>query len=133
MLFETTTLVADVEIEPGYNLVFDWDAETYSMDRGSPVEVNGTEAVKAWLQLALRTSQGQYAIYPSDFGASLYDALGKKLPRGAVLSEIRRQLTESARYCPTIEDISQVVWDGQAVTCTITLTNNTTEVITIEP
>ena len=133
MLFETRTEVADVLIEPGYTLAFDWAAETYNMERGTPAEVNGIEAVKAWLNLALRTPQGRYAIYPSDFGASLYDALGKKLPRGAVLSEIRRQLSESARYCPTIEDISQVVWDGQSITCTITLTNNTTEVVTIEP
>lgn len=133
MLFESTTVVADVLLEPGYTFGFNWESETYSMDYGTPVGVNGVEAVKAWLQLVLRTTQGRYAIYPSDFGASLYNVMGKKLPKGAVLSEIRRQLKESMKYCPTIEDIGQVVWDGEAITCTVTLTNNTTEVVTIEP
>lgn len=133
MLFESTTVVADVLLDPGYTFDFNWESETYSMDYGTPVEVNGVEAVKEWLQLVLRTTQGRYAIYPSDFGASLYNVMGKKLPKGAVLSEIRRQLKESMKYCPTIEDIGQVVWDGEAITCTITLTNNTTEVVTIEP
>lgn len=132
MLFNTATEVPEVLIEPGHTFDFDWDAEACVMDYGTPVEVSGVEAVKAWLQLVLRTSQGRYAIYPADFGASLYNVMGRKLPRGAVLSELQRQLQESAAYCPTIQDIGQVVWDGSAITCTITLTNEQTEVVTVE-
>lgn len=132
MLFNQTTEVAEVLIEPAVTFAFDWVDETYDMVTGTPSEVYGVEAVKEWLQLVLRTTQGRYPIYPADFGASLYDVMGKKLPRGVVLSEIRRQLRESIAYCPTIEDIGQVIWDGESITCTVTLTNNTTEVVTVE-
>lgn len=133
MLFEKTTAAAEAAPAPGVTFAFDWTGEHYVMDYGTPVEVTGVEAVKAWLELVLRTDQGRYAIWPADFGASLYNLMGQKLPKGAVLSELQRQLQDSAAYCPTIEDIGQVVWDGSAVTCTIRLTNQTTEVITVEP
>lgn len=133
MLFNPTTETAEVPVEPGYTFDFNWAAEAYTMERGTPAEVNGVEAVKAWLGLVLRTTQGRYAVYPSDFGASLYALMGRKLPRGAALSELRRQLRESAAYCPTIEEIGPVTWDGERVTCSVTLSNQSTEVITVEP
>ena len=133
MLFNTTTEAAETAARPGVTLVFDWTAGAYRMETGTPAEASGREAVQAWLNLVLRTAQGRHAIYPGDFGASLYDLMGQKLPRGAALSELRRQLLESAAYCPTIEEIGPVTWDGEAVTCTVTLENDTTEVVTIEP
>lgn len=134
MLFNSIeNKAAGTAVLPAATFPFDWVNETYEMERGSPKEVTGVEAVKAWLELVLRTAQGRYAIWPADFGASLYNLMGRKLPRGAVLSELQRQLQESAAYCPTIQEVGQVVWDGTAVTCTITLEDQTTEVITVEP
>ena len=116
---------------------FDWDGEkTYRMEKGSPAQVTETEAVKEWLQLVLRTQAGRYAIYPADFGASLYDLIGKRLPRGASLAELRRQLQASAAYLPEISSIGSVTWDGEKITCSVTLDRDggeETEVIELEP
>jgi len=135
MLFEITTAeaVQTAEVLPGVTLVFDWTSDTYDMTEGSPTEVTGLEAVKAWLELVVRTRRGRYAIYPADFGTSALDLIGRKLPRGYALAELQRELEESAAYCPTIEDVTGVEYDGRAVVCTVTLDDDTTEVITIEP
>lgn len=121
---------------PATGLAFDWSAGAYPIDRGSPREVIGVEAVKAWLELVLRTEAGRYGAYPSDFGASLYALLGRRLPKGASLSELRRQLQQSAAYLPVIGSIGPVTWDGTRVTCTVTLEQEgteTTEVMEFEP
>ena len=125
---------SDAVVMAGFR--FDYKTNSYVMEAGTPVEVTGKEAVKAWLEQVIRTAQGRYDIYPSDFGARLQDLVGRKAPKGFDLSEFNRQLRETARYLPAIQDISRAVYDGETIQCTVTLassTGETTEVITIEP
>lgn len=120
----------------GVNFLFDYDENSYVMDAGSPVQVTGRQAVQAWLEYVVRTARGRYAIHPTDFGARLQDMVGLKAPKGYDLSEFNRQLLETARYLPAIQDISRAVYDGKTIQCTVTLASSageTTEVITIEP
>lgn len=141
MLFDKTETVetetaqgSDAVVMAGFR--FDYKTNSYVMEAGTPVEVTGKEAVKAWLEQVIRTAQGRYDIYPSDFGARLQDLVGRKAPKGFDLSEFNRQLRETARYLPAIHDISRAVYDGETIQCTVTLassTGETTEVITIEP
>lgn len=137
MLFDTAPAAAEAAraaaVLPGVGFPFDWTSYTYDMGEGTPAEVTGLEAVKAWLEQVVRTRRGRYAIYPEDYGTGAPDLIGRKLPRGYGLSELQRELQESAAYCPTIADVTGVEYDGRAVTCTVTLNNDTTEVITIEP
>lgn len=140
MLFDTLaaaqTAAEAAQEAVGVAFPFDWEQDAYPMEAGSPAEVTGVEAVKTWFQLVLRTRRGRYAIYPADFGCSTLDLIGKKMPRGYRLSELRRELAESAVYCPVIRDISTLVYNGTAIECTVTLDmdgTEQTEVIEIEP
>lgn len=118
---------------------FDYKRNAYVIDAGTPEEVTGVEAVKAWLELVVRTARGRYAIYPSNFGARAQDLIGKKIPsppKGLNLSELRRHLVESSRYLPAIQEISRMTYDGEKIHCTVILdteAGRTQEVIDIEP
>ena len=123
--------------EMGVTFLFDWDNHRYYMESGSPVEVTGDQAVQAWLQQVLRTKQRRYAIYPVDFGALLQDLIGYKAPNGFLLSELRRQLLDSAGHCAAIQD-GKLEWnrDDGTITGDLTLEDPSgehTEVITYVP
>ncbi len=143
MLFdalEAATMAAAEPRDPremGVTFLFDWDNHRYYMESGSPVEVTGTEAVQAWMQQVLRTKQRRYAIYPSDFGALLQDLIGYKAPNGFLLSELRRQLLDSAGYCAAIQEIGKLEWNRDGtITGDLTLedpSGESTEVITYVP
>lgn len=125
---------SDAVVMAGFR--FDYKTNSYVMEAGTPVEVTGKEAVKAWLEQVIRTAQGRYDIYPSDFGARLQDLVGRKIPKGLELSEFNRQLKETARYLPAIREVSRATYDGEAIQCTVTMetvTGETEEVVTIEP
>lgn len=131
---ETFAAKSETAITAGF--VFDWDNGCYLMEAGSPVEVTGVEAVKEWLQQVIRTRRGRYAIYPADYGCMAQKLMGRKLPKGLDLSEFRRELAESAAYCPAIREISSMTYDGKTISCTVTLeteTGVTQEVIDVEP
>lgn len=129
MLFDaldrvTETVTPDPEREPavmGRGLVFDWASGRYRMENGGPVECTGAEAVKAWLEQVIRTRVGKYAVHPTDYGCSALELIGQKIPRGYALSEIRAELLSSAAYCRAIEELSELVYDGEKINCTVKL------------
>lgn len=105
----------------GRGLVFDWAAGRYRMENGGPVECIGAEAVKAWIEQVVRTRVGKYPVHPTDYGCSALDLIGQKIPRGYALSEIRRELLSSAAYCRAIEELSELIYDGERINCTVKL------------
>lgn len=138
MLFDRTETTEAQDTEPdeskiGINFLFDYDKKAYVMEAGSPVQVTGRQAVQAWLEYVVRTARGRCAIHPTDFGARLQDMVGLKAPKGFDLSEFNRQLQESIRYLPAIQSVSRPVFDGKSIQCTVTLADDTTEVIELEP
>jgi len=138
MLFNTQTAPAAAKqavIEP-CTFLFDWEEERYDMTEGEPTRVTGPEAVKAWLELVLRTRRGRYRIYPPDFGCSFLDLRGRKIPYGTSLPELQRELEQSAGYLDLIESVSGVEYDDGAVRCTVELAGSgpqEIEVIIVEP
>ena len=129
-----TVLTPDPERAPevmGRGLVFDWTAGRYLMANGGPVECIGAEAVKAWLEQVIRTRVGKYAVHPTDYGCSALDLIGQKIPKGYALSEIRAELLASAAYCRAIEELSELIYDGERINCTVRLKdgNYITEVV----
>lgn len=131
---ETYTGLPETAVMVGFR--FDWKENRFMMAAGTPVEVTGTEAVKAWLELVIRIRRGRYAIYPADFGAPVQELMGHRYPKGFDLSELRRQLSETAKQLPAIREISDVTYDGDTIQCTVLLeteAGETQEVIEIEP
>ena len=117
----------------GRGLVFDWASGRYLMENGGPVECTGSEAVTAWIEQVVRTRVGKYPVHPTDFGCSALELIGQKIPRGYALSEIRAELLASAAYCRAIEELSELVYDGEKINCTVRLAdgNYVSEVITL--
>lgn len=118
---ETEEYPESSEYAIGTGFFFDWDTDTHDIVNGTPAEVTGEDAVKAWLRQCIHTRRGVYAAYPADYGTTLLDNIGKKFPRGFEMSELRRELLESAKYCPAIQSISGMVYDRGVITCTVTL------------
>ena len=140
MLFDSVPQLAASESDTtrpetvmGRGLLFDWEAGRYVMVNGSPQEVTGAEAVKAWINYVVRTRVGRYAVHPTDFGCSALELIGRKIPRGYALSELRRELLSSAGYCRGIREITELIYDGETITCQVTLAdgNLVEEVITV--
>lgn len=105
----------------GRGLVFDWALGRYRMENGGPAECVGSEAVKAWLEQVIRTRVGRYPVHPTDYGCSALELIGQKIPRGYALSEIRQELLASAAYCKAISELSELVYDGEKINCTVKL------------
>lgn len=105
----------------GRGLVFDWAQKRYRMENGGPVECIGAEAVKAWIEQVVRTRVGKYPVHPTDYGCSALELIGQKIPKGYALSEIRRELLSSAAYCRAIEELSELIYDGERIHCTVKL------------
>lgn len=139
MLFDketaaTTGQAARPEAVLGTGFWFDWNEQHYLMDAGSPVEVTGTGALKAWVNLVVRTKRDRYPIYPLDFGAPAQELIGRKYPKGYKLSELKRQFAESAAYCPAIREVDTMTYDGEEIHSTLTLVTDqgeSKEVITV--
>lgn len=118
--------------EVGIGLAFDWDEDHFIMEDGSPVMVRKADAVKEWINLVVRTRQGRYPIYPNDFGGDAYDLIGKKIPKGYMLSEFKRKMLESSQYNPGIDDMEGFTYDGEKISITVLLTDGTKEVAEVE-
>lgn len=114
------------------NLVFDWTTNTFVMSGGSPIVVKGSSSVREWINLVARVRQGRYGIYPADFGADALDIIGKKFPKGYKVSEFKRRMEESIRYCDGITSVSGFDFDGEKINFTVALADGTEEVAQVE-
>lgn len=122
MIFPETTSAAETleedsaEIKTSFS--FDDAAGKFTLIDGGPKAITGTAAVKEWLKLLVRTIPGKYAVYgDTAFGVDTTLLIGKKsLPSGAVLSELKRQITEGVTLCPAIASVSDFSMDGSTIT-----------------
>lgn len=127
MLFDNLKAEEQEEYQaiPEYQIMtgfyFDWNAGQHAMPNGTPEEVTGEEAVKAWIRQCVHTRRGKYPAYPADYGTTLIDSIGKRIPKGYELAEFRREMEESAKYCPAIASISDVYYDGKEIQMTVSL------------
>lgn len=125
-------LVKTDETIIGRTLVFDWTLRAYQMDGGGPVEATGHQAVKAWLEAFLRTPRGKYEVYDGlAYGCSVEDLIGKKLPQGYALSELKREISEGAALCPAIREVKGFDQTGTEIRFTVVLYNGESEAISI--
>lgn len=138
MIFPQATSAAETleedSIEVRTSFSFDDAAEKFTLIDGSPKAITGTAAVMEWLKLLVRTKPGKYAVYgDTAFGVDTTLLIGKKsLPSGAVLSELKRQITEGATLCPAIESVSDFSIDGSTITFTVALKSGEGGEISVE-
>lgn len=138
MIFPETTSAAETleeeTTEIGASFSFDDAAGKFTLIDGSPKEITGTEAVKEWLKLFVRTIPGKYAVYgDTGFGVDTTLLIGKKsLPSGAILSELKRQITEGAALCPVISSVTDFSLNGSTISFTVVLASGEEDEVSVE-
>ena len=78
------------------SFVFDYKTGKFLMEDGSPKPITGVDAIRQWLELFCRTQRNKYLVYSEDFGTSAVSLIGKKAPKGLILSEFKREIQEGA-------------------------------------
>jgi hypothetical protein len=90
----------------GDDFAFDWDDEEfYAADDGSPLRVTGDDAIAEWALKALNTPQGEYPIYPEEYGNGLHALIGANMSSEAFHAEAGRMIRECLLFHPSIEDV----------------------------
>lgn len=108
LLLEVET-PAEGQVTLGRNLAFDYKSKRFALLDGSPADnISDIEKVKQWLVLLVSTVPEKYEVYKNQgFGIDTAGLIGmKNVPTAFINSEFKRELVESCRKCPLIENIS---------------------------
>ena len=84
-----------------------WDFVTNDIKlyNGSPLIVEGNEAIKVWCYKAILTPRYEHVIYTWDYGSELQKLIGKAYSRDLTESEAGRYITEALSINPYITDV----------------------------
>lgn len=83
-------------------------SKTYAFDfttgeiRGN---VDGREAIRQFIQKAIRTPRYQYLIYPRSYGCEIHSLIGQGYTSAFIESEMIRMITEALIYDERIERV----------------------------
>lgn len=67
--------------------------------------VEGIEALKVWIYMAIMTNRYEHLIYSWDYGTELITLVGQKFTKGLTESEAFRFVKEALMINPYIEDV----------------------------
>ncbi|MGB9903036.1 MAG: DUF2634 domain-containing protein [Desulfotomaculales bacterium] len=95
----------------GKELAFDFAAGEFIMEDGRPKVVEGVDALKVWIEKAIRTARYRFPIYSFRYGCELEEIIGKDIPRAVLESEIRRVIREALIYDNRISDVRDFKFD----------------------
>lgn len=102
---ETTT----TQVTYGKELAFDFEKGDFIYQDGKPKVVEGVEALKVWIEKAIRTARYRFPIYSFQYGCELEDIIGLDLPRAVLESEVQRVIKEALIYDDRIEDVRDFI------------------------
>ena len=85
----------------------DFGSGTLALRDGEPYTVEGAEAVKVWVRLALdvRCTRWRYSAHSPDYGNELAALLGRTDDAGIRESLLRRGITEALLVCPYVTGV----------------------------
>lgn len=81
---------------------FDFEAGCPVFERGYPVVVEGSEAVKVWVWHALQADRYRYEHESWRYGNELYRLRGRTYQRGTIEAEAKRYIVEALLASPYI-------------------------------
>ena len=105
----------------------DWARGALALRDGEPYTVEGNEAVKLWVRLALdaKCERWKYSAHSGDYGNELTALLGRSGDRGIRESLLRRTITETLLVCPYITGVEGFSFEHRADGVTVRFTVKT--------
>ncbi len=100
-----------------------WDVEggTPVFCNGTPVLVEGEEAIKGWIWRQLSTVRHHHEIYTDGYGVELDTLIGRDFSRDLIIAEARRYVEECLLANPYIIEITDLdvdfLEDRLTITC----------------
>ncbi len=92
------------------SFLFDFEMGEFSTADGKIQVVEGSEALKVWIQKILNTEKFKFKIYDTgdeeQYGISILDFLNNDYPQVFLYAEIQREITEALLKNPEIVDIN---------------------------
>lgn len=99
----------ETQITYGKELAYDFEKGDFIYEDGKPKVVEGMEALKVWIEKAIRTARYRFPIYTFQYGCELEDIIGIDLPRAVLESEVQRVIKEALIYDDRIEDVRDFI------------------------
>lgn len=105
---EETSLITDYQATLGFTFGGPTTETGYLSGTTAAVALNtGQTSLMSWIEKAIRTPRGVYAIYDEDYGTDLASGLGQM-----TFEELRANITGDLRRCltlhPLVEEVSGV-------------------------
>lgn len=98
-------------------IAWDFKRNEPIIENGEFKIVEGNEAIKTWVYLALMTNNKQYPIYSWDYGSEVKELIGKNYTKALTEAEAKRYIEECLLINPYI--ISVDVIDTSFSDCTL--------------
>lgn len=82
----------------------DWETGALALRDGAPYVVEGDEAVRIWVRLALAgdCARFRFSAHSHDYGNEFGALIGRALDAGIRESELKRTITQALCVCPYI-------------------------------
>lgn len=114
------------DIKQGVTYLYDFKEGDFILKNGKPVEADGVEGVKVWIEKILLTEEFVYSIYSEEgeeYGTTIRKLiLGKKIPELLLYSELKRIISGKVKQHIEIDRIEGFEIKQELVTLFIIFT-----------
>lgn len=77
------------------DIAFDFASNSFKLQDGKPIILEGVDALKQWIEKALRTARYRWPAYTWDYGSEIEDIIGLDLSNEILESELKRAIKET--------------------------------------
>lgn len=105
-------------------IAWDFKKNEPIIENGEFKIVEGNEAIKTWVYLALLTPHKQYPIYSWDYGTEVKELIGKNYTKALTKAEAQRLIEECLIINPYIVEVQVIdaIFKENTLTCDIKIT-----------
>lgn len=131
---DAAVTITNEPVSYGKEPLMDFSTGKIVMENGEPVMVEGVEALKVWIEKAIRTARYRWGAYTWNYGNELEDLIGNDLPAATLQSEVERAIKEALAVDPRIYECSNftIQRTGDILGVEFTVTTTTGETIAQE-